>query len=82
MLWLPALAPGLVAAHGVDGASTRELWLLLMGAVNASLGGGVLSWQALKQAWRIPALLAPPPVPVARPALRPALRRPVRAGVY
>ncbi len=84
MLGLPAVAPGLVAAHGLYGTSTRELWLLLMGAVNVSLGSGVLGWQILKLAARIPALLVPAPVPLPqpRPALRPALRRPVRAGVY
>jgi hypothetical protein len=50
MLWLPVVASGLVAAHTAFGASTRELWLLFMGLVNASLGGGALGWHALKQA--------------------------------
>lgn len=83
MLWLPEVAPGLVAASPVfGGPSTRELWLLFMGSLNTSLGAGVLGWHAIRQAWQIPAWLVPAPAPVARPALRPALRRPVRAGVY
>jgi hypothetical protein len=83
MLWLPELAPSLVAVPSVfGGPSTRELWLLFMGTLNTTLGASVLGWHALLQAWRIPVLLAPVPAPKARPALRPALRAaPVRAAV-
>ena len=78
MLWLPALAPGLAGSDPAGAAdSTRELWLLFMGTLNASLGGGVLGWHAMKAAWRIPAWLV-------RPAPQPeslALPQPTRAGV-
>lgn len=79
MLWLPVVAPGLVAAHTAFGASAREPWLLFMGSVNAALGGGVLGWHALKQAWRIPVWLMPEAEETRAP-LRPALRTPARAG--
>ena len=83
MMWLPELAPGLVATQSVfGGPSTRELWLLFMGTLNTALGAGVIGWHALLQAWRIPAWLAPLPAPRARRALRPALRPvPARAGL-
>jgi hypothetical protein len=77
MLWLPALAPGMVAAHTAFGASTRELWLLFMGSLSASLGAGVLGWRAMQQAWRIPVWLEPVPQPEPLPMARP---QPVRAG--
>jgi hypothetical protein len=77
MLWLPALAPGLISPNPPFGTSTRELWLLFMGTLNTSLGAGVLGWHAMQQAWRIPAWFEPAPQPV-RPL---ALPRPVRAGV-
>lgn len=81
MLWLPALAPGLVAAHTAFGASTRHAWLLLMGALNASLGAGVLGWHALRQLWRIPAWLQPLPQPERLPEPVPLPRpQPVRAA--
>ncbi|HTT56204.1 MAG TPA: hypothetical protein VMF63_03785 [Opitutaceae bacterium] len=79
MLWLPVLAPGFVAAHTAFGASVREAWLLCMGTVNAALGGGALGWQALKEAWQIPAWLEARPVPEPLPASPP---RPARAGGY
>lgn len=81
MLWLPVMAPGLVAAHTAFGASTRGPWLLFMGSVNAGLGAGVLGWHAMLQAWRIPAWLTPAAAE-ARAPLRPALRAPVSAGSY
>ncbi|MDD2763973.1 MAG: hypothetical protein PHE83_08390 [Opitutaceae bacterium] len=77
MLWLPALAPGLMTPNPLYGTSTRELWLECMGTLNAVLGAGVLGWHAMKQAWRIPVWLEPVPQP--EPPL--ALPRPVRAGV-
>lgn len=80
MLWLPELAPAIAAAHTAFGTSTRELWLLFMGSVNALLGGGVLGWHAMKQAWMIPAWLEP--APQLRPQLPPPLHAPVRAGSY
>jgi len=80
MLWLPELAPAVAASHTAFGASTRELWLLFMGSVNASLGGGVLGWQAMKQAWIIPAWLEP--APQLRPPLSPPLHAPLRAGSF
>ena len=80
MLWLPEVAPRLVAAPSAFGPSTRELWLLFMGTLNAALGGGVLGWQAVKQAWRIPVWLQP--VPQAPARLQPTLRRPARVSGY
>jgi hypothetical protein len=80
MLWLPALAPGIAAAHTAFGASTREVWLLFMGTLNASLGGGVLGWRAMKQAWMIPAWLEP--APQLRPPLPPPLHASAHAGSY
>jgi hypothetical protein len=77
MLWLPVVAPRLVAAHTAFGASTREPWLLFMGTLNASLGAGVLGWHAMKQAWRIPAWLEPVPQPEPLPMARP---QPARAA--
>ena len=78
MLWLPALAPGLIASHPVYGMSTRELWLQFMGTLNVSLGAGVLGWHAMQQAWRLPVWLEPPgPQPVPLPV---ALPRPLRAA--
>jgi hypothetical protein len=76
MLWLPALAPGLCPASPVFGNSTRELWLLFMGTLNTTLGAGVLGWQTMQQAWRIPAWLEPmhTPEPIGLPA-------PGRAGI-
>ena len=74
MLWLPALAPGLIPPSPVFGTSTRELWLVFMGTLNTLLGACVLGWGAILQAWRIPAWLEP----VSRPL--PALPRPVRAA--
>ena len=65
MLWLPVLAPGFVAAHTPFGASVRPAWLLLMGTMNGALGGGALTWHALKEAWQIPAWLEARPTPVA-----------------
>ena len=59
MLWLPALAPGLITPNPLFGTSTRELWLLFMGSLNTALGGGVLGWHALRSAWSIPAWLQP-----------------------
>jgi len=77
MLWLPALAPGLVAPDPVQAvASTRELWLLLMGTLNTALGAGVLGWQAMKQLWSVPAWLVRPE-PQAGPL---ALPQATRAG--
>ena len=75
MLWVPALAPDLCAPSPVFG-STREIWLLFMGTLNTALGAGILGWQAMQQAWRIPAWLEPArtPVPVALP-------QPSRAGI-
>jgi hypothetical protein len=76
MLWLPALAPGLCPASPLFGGSTRELWLLLMGTLNTALGAGILGWQAMQQAWLIPAWLvsAQAPEPVGLP-------QPSRAGI-
>lgn len=80
MLWLPELAPSLVAPSPLFGMSTRELWLLLMGTVNASLGAGVLGWYAIKYTWSIPSWLEYRPV--ARPEPAPlALPQPTRAGI-
>jgi hypothetical protein len=73
MLWLPALAPGLIASNPVCGMSTRELWLQFMGALNVSLGAGVLGWHAMQQAWRLPVWL--------EPALQPTPPQPVPARV-
>jgi hypothetical protein len=76
MLWLPALAPGLIAA-GHFATSTRELWLLFMGTLNTSLGAGVLGWHAMKHAWRVPSWLEQParqPEPLALP-------QPTRVGL-
>ena len=80
MLWLPDVAPAVVATHTAFGTSTRELWLQFMGTLNASLGGGVLGWQAMKQAWMIPAWLEP--APQLRQSLPPPLHAPMRAGSY
>jgi hypothetical protein len=78
MLWLPALAPGLIAPNPFFGTSTRELWLQFMGTFNASLGAGTLGWHAMKQAWRLPVWLEPP---MPQPELMPvALPQPVRAA--
>ncbi len=78
MLWLPALAPGLVApGAGHLVASTREIWLLFMGTLNTSLGAGVLGWYAMRQLWSIPAWLVRP-----EPQTEPlALPQPTRAGL-
>ncbi len=78
MLWLPAVAPGLVETgpHALV-SSTRELWLLFMGSLNTSLGAGVMGWHAMKHSWRVPAWLARP-VPQAQPL---ALPHATRAGV-
>lgn len=77
MLWLPALAPGLVAPGSLPAAaSTRELWLMFMGTLNASVGAGVLGWHAMKQAWHVPTWLVRP---VPQPASV-ALPHPTRAG--
>ncbi len=80
MLWLPDMAPGLFAGPTAFGTSTRELWLLFMGTLNAALGGGVLGWRAVRQAWRIPVWLQP--VPESRPRLRPALHAPAPARAH
>jgi hypothetical protein len=74
MLWLPALAPGLISPSPFFGESTRELWLLFMGTLNTSIGTGVLGWQAMLEAWRLPLWLEPMPPPL------PALPQPVRAA--
>lgn len=76
MLWLPALAPGLITPNPLFGASTRELWLLFMGTLNTSLGAGVLGWHAIRHAWSIPTWLEP--VVQTEPL---ALPQPTRAGV-
>jgi hypothetical protein len=52
MLWLPSVAPGMVSPQGGHSPSTSELWLLIMGAVNASLGASALIWYALLNAAR------------------------------
>jgi len=78
MLWLPALAPGLIATNPFFGTSTRELWLQFMGTLNASLGAGVLGWHAMQQVWRIPDWLESPLAPPVR--LPVALPRSVRAA--
>jgi len=75
MLWLPSLAPGLFPcnlASGPGGAGTRELWVLVMGAVNTSLGAGALGGQAIRQAWRISLRLAPLATSQAAAISRPA----------
>jgi hypothetical protein len=78
MLGLPIVAPEITAAHSVIGASTRELWLLFMGTLNASLGAGGLGWHAMKRIGSIPVWITP--ANKATVELRPALRTPVRAG--
>jgi hypothetical protein len=78
MLWLPALAPGLIAPNPFFGTSTQELWLQFMGTFNASLGAGTLGWHAMKQAWRLPVWLE---LPMPQPELMPvALPQSVRAA--
>lgn len=71
MLWLPVLAPGLVAPDSLTAiASTRESWLMFMGMLNTSLGSAVLGWHAMKHTWRVPAWLvrtAPQTEPLALP---------------
>ena len=76
MLWLPVIAPGLCPSSPLFGGSTRELWLLFMGTLNTALGAGALGWQAIQQAWRIPAWMVPvrTPEPVGLP-------QPSRAGI-
>jgi hypothetical protein len=60
MFWLPVLVPEMVAAHTVTGSSAREVWLLFMGALNASLGAGALGWPLMTQVWHgIPAWVSP-----------------------
>ena len=75
MLWLPALAPDLFTSNAAFGTSIRELWLLFMGTVNTSVGAGVLGWEAIKQAWRIPVWLepvaTPQPTAIPRPSVLP-----------
>ncbi len=58
---LPHLAPAWCAANGVDGPSTREIWLQVMSAVQFGLGG----WYLLRRlATGVAGLLAyTPPVP-------------------
>ena len=76
MLWLPAVAPRLCPVNPAFGTSTRELWLLFMGTVNAGIGGAWLGWQAMRQAWQIPGWLEPRQAP--EPVV---LGAPSRAGV-
>jgi hypothetical protein len=47
-----------------------------MGTLNTALGAGALGWQAIQQAWRIPAWMVPvrTPEPVGLP-------QPSRAGI-
>ena len=42
MAALPLLAPQLCPLNGFDGTSARELWLNVMAAVNAAIGGSYL----------------------------------------
>ncbi len=78
MLWLPAVAPGLMASGPLSATeSTRELWILFMGTLNTSLGAGFLGWHAMQQAWGVPNWLVRP----ARQAEPLALPQPTRAGV-
>ncbi len=78
MLWVPALAPGLVEPGSFPAiASTRELWLMFMGTLNTSLGAGVLGWYAIRHTWRVPAWLVVQPAPQSEPL---ALPQATRAG--
>ncbi len=59
---LPLLAPSWFPRTGIDGTSTRALWLEVMGVMQTLLGGGPLVWKIA-----VPALvrwLAYVPAPV------------------
>lgn len=42
---LPMIAPAWFVPTGIDGASTRALWLEFMGLVQTAIGGGRVLWQ-------------------------------------
>ena len=51
---LPVIAPALCPANGFDGTSARELWLQVMGFINAAIGTGYLAragWEGLATTW-------------------------------
>lgn len=87
---LPRWAPGLCAT-GLDGASTREIWLQVMSAVQVGIAGiyflgRVGSWLATVMPYTLPeadalapAAPAAAPVPAARTAPRRVLPLPVAA---
>ncbi len=62
---LPLLAPAWFPPTGMDGTSARALWLELMGAVQALLGGVRVLWQvAVPAAIRWLTFVPPPPAVV------------------
>lgn len=67
MMGLPLLAPGYFAAATSSMSDSGRLWILLMGAVNTSLGSGAFAWKAAKLAWRIIELLPPVALPEEAP---------------
>jgi hypothetical protein len=80
MLWLPVLAPGFLTSSSAMGMGAGQLWLQFMGSINTSLGAGVLGWQAIRQASRMPVWLKPVGMPAATAETRPgALPQPSRA---
>jgi hypothetical protein len=83
MLCLPSMAPGILTPHTGPASGTRELWLLLMGTVNASLGAGAVGWQALKYSGRYVAIgLATANELVPGAGMEPLHRAPARATDY
>lgn len=56
MVVLPVVAPSLCPNNGFDGTSAREMWLQVMGLINASIGTGYFlrtGWKSLATALEV-----------------------------
>ena len=62
MSLLPLLAPAWFPPTGIDGASTRAIWLEVMGVFQLLLGGVRVLWHAVVPAFVRWLAFTPPPI--------------------
>jgi hypothetical protein len=76
---VPMVAPAWFPPSGMDGSSTRALWLELMGLVQTVLGGGRVTWHLAAPAIVRWLAVAPAPRAAVVP-FAPAADRPLPAA--